>query len=107
MLERLDWSECPQIVSLLLQDLIHEFSERFTFLKKYDSLFSLVFSPLNFPVDQLNAVQLTGSEHLADAECELTCSHLWQLSICVKMKAKLDFGIRGLQEVSFYTSRFF
>jgi hypothetical protein len=94
-------------VSLLLQDLIHEFSERFTFLKKYDSLFSLVFSPLKFPVDQLNAVQLIGSEHLADAECELTCSHRWQLSICVKMKAKLDFGDQMTARSSFYTSRFF
>jgi hypothetical protein len=37
--------------------------------KKYDSLFSLVFNPLEFPVDQLNEVQITRPEHLAHAEC--------------------------------------
>jgi hypothetical protein len=45
----LDWSECTQIVALSLQNLIHEFNEQFTFLKKYDSLYCLVFNPLKFP----------------------------------------------------------
>jgi hypothetical protein len=78
------------------------------FLKKYYSVFSLVFNPLKFLVDHLDEVQLTGPEHLADAECELTdmqssfaIKYLWETESLTQFWASEDY------EVSLFTVHFF